>query len=197
LPLCAVLGMYFFATSVYPAIWPFWSTAKFGWGPTLIGATLAAFGITMALSQGLLTGPLVKRLGEWNLTLIGLGAGFVSCIAYGLAPNLMWVLIILLVHTPEGFVHPMLTAMMSREVPENAQGELQGGLGSLMNIAMMAGTVFYSQAFGYFMQPTAIFVSSGICFFIAAGLLLLTLLLLLTKSSRSAGTEPRFNPTPL
>ena len=197
LPLCAVLGMYFFATSVYPAIWPFWSTAKFGWGPTLIGATLAAFGITMALSQGLLTGPLVKRLGEWNLTLIGLGAGLVSCIAYGLAPNLMWVLIILLVHTPEGFVHPMLTAMMSREVPENAQGELQGGLGSLMNIAMMAGTVFYSQAFGYFMQPTAIFVSSGICFFIAAGLLLLTLLLLLMKSSRSAGTGPRFNPTPL
>ena len=29
LPLCAVLFLFFFASSVYPAIWPFWGMAKY------------------------------------------------------------------------------------------------------------------------------------------------------------------------
>ena len=92
--------------------------------------------------------------------------------AFGLAPSLIFVLAILVVHAPEGFVHPMLTAILSKAVPENAQGELQGGLSSIMNIAMMVGTVFYSLAFGYFMQPNPYVVSPNTGFFIAAGLLL-------------------------
>ncbi len=171
MPLCILLALYFFATSVYPAIWPFWATAKFGWGPKLIGTTLAAFGLAMAFTQGVLTGPLVKRFGERNLALAGLVGGVLGAIAFGLAPNLFFVLAILLVHAPEGFIHPMLTALLSKEVPENAQGELQGGLSSIMNMATMVGTVFYSLAFGYFMQPNPYFVSPNAGFFIAAGLL--------------------------
>ena len=52
------------------------------------------------------------------------------------------------VHGPEGFVHPMMTAMMSKAVPEDAQGELQGGISAVMNISMLAGTVFFAQVFG-------------------------------------------------
>ena len=171
MPLCILLGMYFFATSVYPATWPFWATAKFGWGPGLIGTTLAAFGLAMAFTQGVLTGPLVKRFGERNLAFAGFIGGVLGAIAFGLAPSLLFVLAILVVHAPEGFVHPMLNAMLSKEVPENAQGELQGGLSSIMNIAMMIGTVFFSLAFGYFAQPNPYWVSADADFFIAAVLL--------------------------
>ena len=170
-PLCALLGLYFFATSVYPAIWPFWATAKFGWGSTLIGTTLAAFGITMAITQGLLTGPLVKRFGELNLTGVGFFSGMISCALYAFAPNLISVLMILIIHAPEGFVHPMLNAIMSKEVPQNAQGELQGGLSGIMNIAMAVGTVFYSLSFGYFARENPIYISPGAPFLIAATLL--------------------------
>ena len=69
----------------------------------------------------------------------------------------------------------MLTAILSKAVPENAQGELQGGLSSIMNIAMMVGTVFYSLAFGYFMEPNPYVVSPNAGFFFAAGLLLVGL----------------------
>ena len=171
MPLCILLGMYFFATSVYPATWPFWATAKFGWGPGLIGTTLAAFGLAMAFTQGVLTGPLVKRFGERNLAFAGFIGGVLGAIAFGLAPSLLFVLAILVVHAPEGFVHPMLNAMLSKEVPENAQGELQGGLSSIMNIAMMIGTVFFSLAFGYFAQPNPYWVSADAGFFTAAVLL--------------------------
>ena len=73
-------------------------------------------------------------------------------------------------NAPEGFVNPMVSAILSKAVPENAQGELQGGLSSIMNIASMIGTVFFSLAFSYFMRPNPYLVSPSACFIIAAGL---------------------------
>ena len=64
LPMCAVLFVYFTASGVYPAIWPFWGMAKFGWSEAMVGLSLAAFGIITAFFQGFATGPAVKRFGE-------------------------------------------------------------------------------------------------------------------------------------
>jgi DHA1 family tetracycline resistance protein-like MFS transporter len=65
------------------------------------------------------------------------------------------VLVLLVLHAPEGFVHPMLAALMSRAVPEDAQGALQGGISAAMNLAMLAGTLFFTQIFGYFLSDAA------------------------------------------
>jgi DHA1 family tetracycline resistance protein-like MFS transporter len=186
LPLCVALFMYFFATSVYPALWPFWGTARFGWSSAVLGITLAAFGLIMALMQATMVGPVVKRIGEWNAALVGMAAAALGALLFGLAPGLLWVLLILFIHAPESFVHPMLTAIMSKEVPDDAQGELQGGISSIMNIAMMLGTVFYSQAFGYFLQPNPFFVSSSAGFFIAFVLVTITLAVLVRAKASTA-----------
>ena len=175
MPLCILLGLFFFATSVYPATWPFWATAKFGWGSGLIGLTLAVFGSAMAFTQGVLTGPLVKRFGERNLVFVGFLGAMIAALGLTLAPSLIFVLAILIVNAPEGFVNPMVSAMLSKAVPENAQGELQGGLSSIMNIATMIGTVFFSLAFSYFTRPNPYLVSPSAGFIIAAGLLLVGL----------------------
>ena len=148
--------------------------AKFGWSPSMVGLTLAVFGLLMAASQAGLTGPLVKRFGEWNVALFGLVAAVIAAFGYGLAGGLVMVVVMMVVHTPEGFIYPMLTAMMTRAVPENAQGELQGGLSAIINIAQLAGTVFFAQVFGRFMMPGAPFQSPSMGFFIAAGGLVLT-----------------------
>lgn len=180
LPLCAVLFLYFFASAVYPAIWAFWGTAQFGWTSTTIGITLAAFGILTAITQGLFTGPLVKRFGEWTMALVGMIASPIGCLVFFLATGLPPVILGLLVHAPEGFTHPMLMAIMSKEVPADAQGELQGGMSSIMNISMMFGTVFYGFAFRYFVEPNPILQSAGAGFLIAAILMACALLLALT-----------------
>ena len=167
-PLSAVLFVFFFASSVYPAIWPFWGMAKFDWSTKTVGLTLAAFGIIAAITQGALSGPLVKRFGEHKVALFGLIFAVIAAVGYGLAPGLLIVLIMLVIHAPEGLVHPMLIALMSKSVPDDAQGELQGGISSVMNVAMLAGTVFFSQAFGYLLDPAARVETAGTVFFIAA-----------------------------
>lgn len=173
LPMCAVLAAFFFFSSVYPAIWPFWAKAKFGWSEAMIGVTLAVFGVIMAIFQGALSGPAVKHFGEFRTVLIGLVSATIAATGYGLAGGLAVIVILMIVHGPEGFIHPMLTALMSQRVPEDAQGELQGGISAITNIAMLLGTVFFAQVFGFFLAgPMA---TPNMAFFIAGGGLLLTL----------------------
>ena len=180
-PLGIVMAGYFLATSVYPAIWSFWGIARFDWSEATIGLTLAAFGLVMAISQGLLTGPTVKYFGEWNTVILAMVSSLAASIGYGLAPNLTIIILLFLVHAPEGFAQPALTALMSRQAPDNAQGELQGGIASLQNIAMLAGTLFYALAFGWFMQPNPIAVTPNAGYFICFALLVMTLVYFLTQ----------------
>jgi MFS transporter, DHA1 family, tetracycline resistance protein len=184
LPLCGVLFGFFFASSVYPAIWPFWGIAKFGWSEAMVGATLAVFGLVMAGFQGGLTGPAVARFGTHRVALIGLCSAVIAATGYGLAGSLPIVILLMVIHGPEGFVHPMITAMLSKIVPENAQGELQGGLSAIMNVAMLAGTVFFSQVFGWFMRDGAAWQSPDMAFYMAAGCLALTLIAFVALTRR-------------
>jgi DHA1 family tetracycline resistance protein-like MFS transporter len=189
-PLGIVMTGYFLATSVYPAIWSFWGIARFGWSEATIGLTLAAFGLVMAISQGLLTGPTVKLLGEWNTVILALVSSLAASLGYALAPNLMVVILLFIAHAPEGFAQPALTALMSREAPDNAQGELQGGIASLQNIAMLVGTLVYALAFGWFMQPNPIAVTPSAGYYICFALLLATMAYFLTMKRPAAVTPP-------
>jgi DHA1 family tetracycline resistance protein-like MFS transporter len=180
LPLCAVLFLYMFASSVYPAVWPFWGIAKFDWSPFMVGVSLAAFGLITAICQGTLIGPAVARWGEVRVCLIGLVAAVLGLLGYGMATGMVMVVLFMLVHAPEGLVHPMLSAIMSKAVPEDAQGELQGGISSVMNLAMLCGTVFFANVFGYFLSPAAPFQSPDIAYFVAAAVIMVPALLFLT-----------------
>ena len=150
----------------------------------MIGLTLAAFGIVSALFQGGATGWAVKNFGEWNVALFGMVIGVIAVFGYGLATGLSMVLVLLVVHGPEGFVHPMLTAMISKEVPADAQGEMQGGMASIQSLAMLIGTLFFSQMFGFFLLPTSPIVSPDIAFFVAGGFIILALVIFLLKAQK-------------
>jgi DHA1 family tetracycline resistance protein-like MFS transporter len=179
LPLSLLMAIYFFGSSVYPAGWAFWGNAKYGWTPETIGLTLACFGIVMAFVQGVLTGPAVKLMGERGAAMLGLFMAIICTIGFANSPSLGLVLFFLVLHSPEGFVHPMLSALMSKEVPADAQGELQGGISSIMSLSMLFGTVFFSQIFGYFLKPGAWVTSPDVIYYIASALFVTTLLLFL------------------
>lgn len=177
LPLCLVMGFFFFATSVYPAVWSFWGIAKFGWSEEVVGLTLAVFGLVTALFQAFLTGPAMARFGESGTALLGLVCSVAVLFGYGLAGGLVAVLCLALLHGPEGFVHPIMTAMLTKRVPEDAQGELQGGISAVTNVAMLFGTLFYATVFAHFMAEGRTWQSPDMAYFVAAGCTLLVLVL--------------------
>ncbi len=187
LPMVLVLGLFFFSTSVYPAIWTFWGIAKFGWSEAMVGVTLAIFGLIAGAFQGFLTGPATARFGEWRVALFGMVCATLVVLGYGFVWSVLGVFVLMILHGPEGFVHPLFTALLTKRVPEDAQGELQGGLSAVMNVAMLFGTVFFALIFGHFWAEDRSWRSTDVAFWIAAGCLALTtVLFLLLKRSEKA-----------
>jgi DHA1 family tetracycline resistance protein-like MFS transporter len=187
LPMVLVLGLFFFSTSVYPAIWTFWGIAKFGWSEAMVGVTLAIFGLIAGVFQGVLTGPATKRFGEWRVAAFGLVCSTLVVLGYGFVGSVAMVFLLMVLHGPEGFVHPLMTALLTKRVPEDAQGELQGGISAVTNLAMLVGTVFFALIFGHFWAEERLWRSTDVAFWIAAGFLAVTtgLFLLLKRAERA------------
>lgn len=179
LPLLGVLAIYFFGSTVYPAIWAFWGSARFGWSEGMIGVTLAAYGVCSAVVQGGFSGPAVRWLGEYRVVLLSLALGTIMAVAYGFAGTTMWVFILTALHAPEELAFPVMNAILSRSVPEDAQGELQGGVSAASNLVMMFGTLFFAQVFAQSYDPAHPVLTTGIPFHVGAVFILASLILFL------------------
>jgi DHA1 family tetracycline resistance protein-like MFS transporter len=166
--LATVLFVFALGHSVYPAVWPFFTMHQFTWSEAMVGASLAFFGVMTAIVQGGLTGPIIKRLGERRAAILGLSASVLALTGFG-AAQAGWVMFAMMViGCLEGVAMPAVNAMMSQRVPANAQGELQGGVSSLQNIASVVGIVAMSQIFGVFASESAPIHAPGMPFFVAA-----------------------------
>ena len=62
---------------------------------------------------------------------------------------------------------PNTNALMSRRIPSNAQGELQGAVASLLSLGSIVGPVIMTQLFGHFSAPGARPHVPGAAFFFA------------------------------
>lgn len=165
------------AMYVYPVVWAYFTKEAFGWEPRVVGLSLATYGISMALVQGWLIRPVIARLGEFKTVILGFTIDILAFVALAIVWS-GWVVFALIPFTSLGaLAGPALQGMMSRAVPDDAQGELQGVLTSVNAVAMvlsppvMAGAFFAftkDDAFAYL--PGAPFILSAILALFAIGI---------------------------
>lgn len=170
--------LYEFAFMVYPAIWAYFSKARFDWSPSMIGLSLGAFGISLAVVQGGLVGTVIKHLGERRTILYGICFNgfaflFLSIVWSG------WVALAFIPLTAIGaVVTPTLQGQMSTLAAGDQQGELQGVIGSSRSLAAIFSPLLMTQIFWLatpstgFSLPGAPFLLScvlmGVCAFVFA-----------------------------
>lgn len=148
--LMVVTFIYAVAFFVYPAIWAYYGEARFGWGPGMIGASLAMFGIFIAIMQGVLIRPILRKIGERNAVLLGLGVDVVAFTALAFVTN-GWIALALTPLTAVGSIAgPAMQGIMSRTASDDQQGELQGALTSINAIATIIAPLLMTQTFWYF-----------------------------------------------
>jgi DHA1 family tetracycline resistance protein-like MFS transporter len=82
---------------------------------------------------------------------------------------------------------PATAAILSREVPANVQGELQGALAALHSITACFAPLVLTGLFSYFTSPAAPLHFPGIPFFAAAILTMVSLVLVLGALRRQHG----------
>ena len=78
--LCLSFFLFFLAFNGFTAILVLYFKQRFNWGPELATTAFLIVGVVATVVQGGLIGPLVKQLGEWKLTLIGLGLLILGCL---------------------------------------------------------------------------------------------------------------------
>ncbi len=135
------------AGMVMQSTWVLYVTYRFGWGPGATGISLALIGVCSSVAQIAVIGPYVKRFGERNALFAGVGFGTLALVICGLAPN-GWIFGIGIIPLCLwGLASAAGQAMMSRRVPAQEQGELQGAIGSIRGLAALFGPLIYTTAF--------------------------------------------------
>ncbi len=128
-----VLLMYQVGHDTLPSSWVWVTMAKFGWAEREVGLSLAALGLGTAIVQGGLVGLFARRFGEPTTAYIGLLGGALGFLGYAFAPTPALLFAAVPFACLLGLTMPSVRAMLSRAVPANAQGELQGAIGGIVS----------------------------------------------------------------
>ncbi|HOV96116.1 MAG TPA: TCR/Tet family MFS transporter [Thermomonas sp.] len=170
--LVAVIFIANFAHYVYPSTFVLFADAAFGWKEKQAGYVLALVGVLSVIVNVGLIGRLVKALGERRALLLGLGCGMLGFLIYGLAPA-GWVF---LLGMPMGalwaIAGPATQALITRQVPAEMQGRIQGSMSGLVSLAGIFAPLLFATSFGFFIGPHTPMHLPGIAFVLAALLLL-------------------------
>ncbi|MCU0760283.1 MAG: TCR/Tet family MFS transporter [Steroidobacteraceae bacterium] len=128
-----VLFMYQVGHDTLPSSWTWVTMAKFGWTEREIGLSLAALGLGTAVVQGGLVGLFTRKLGESTTVYIGLAGGALGFLGYAFSTTPAMLFASVPFACLLGLTMPAVRAMLSRAVPANAQGELQGAIGGIVS----------------------------------------------------------------
>ena len=159
----------------YPAVWSFYTKEAFAWSNAQIGLSIAIVGISFAVAQGWLIRLILPRLGEVGTAFWGFIVSIAGLVLFGLATE-GWMVYAIIPFTGLGaLITPAMTALMSRRVPADAQGELQGALSGVLGVTLIISPVLMTQTFGYFTSAGAPVYLPGAPFLAAAALMALAL----------------------
>ena len=176
--LCLAFFLFFLAFNGFTAVLVLYFKQSFGWGPGLAATAFLVVGVVATVVQGGLIGPLVKRFGEWRLTLAGLGFVIVGCSLIPLAnrsnaqPLVFGAVAVLALGT--GLVTPCLRSLVSRRLDSSGQGAALGSLQGLQSLGSFLGPPLAGAAYELVGQRSpfwlGILLLIGVAVLVAGGL---------------------------
>ena len=188
------IGLVFFLMTlghmVYPAVWSFVGSYRYGWSQREIGLSLGLYGLGGALVMALVLPRVIPRLGEWRTAAIGLAFTALAAFGYAAAWQGWMVYVVVGATCLEALADPPLRSLAAAKVPPSAQGELQGALTSLFSITSIITPLLYTGIFARFTAPGAPVTFGGAPYLVAGVFLLLALAALVLKVKRTDGAKP-------
>src|SRR5678810_828042 len=123
------------------------------------------------------------RLGKERSVYVGLMLYSIGFVLFAFATQGWEMFLFMVPYALGGIAGPALQGLISNQIPLNKQGELQGGLTSLMSACAIFGPVLMTALFSYFTGKDAPFKFPGAPFIVGA-ILTLTSAILAYKNYR-------------
>jgi DHA1 family tetracycline resistance protein-like MFS transporter len=165
--------------------WTFINIEKFGWSNGLIGLSLTAAGIMVVIVQGGLIRIINPKIGNEKSIFVGLVLYTLSLLLFAFATQSWMMFVFLIPYCLGGITGPSLQSIISKNVPQNEQGELQGSLTGLMSIASIIGPLLMTNIFTWFTSPTAPIQFAGAPFLAGSVLMLISVFIVANSIKKS------------
>jgi DHA1 family tetracycline resistance protein-like MFS transporter len=167
------LLLLFIASHAVQSNWTYYTMYKFHWTPEIVGYSLAVVGLLIAFVQGFLIRKVIPKYGENKTIYAGMAFYILGLLLFGLAPTGWMMFLFLIPYCLGGIAGPALQGIISKQVPDNEQGELQGALTSLMSLTAIIGPLLMNNLFAYATNKNSLFYLPGASFYLGAILMII------------------------
>ena len=185
-----VFFLYEFAFYVYPAVWVYYAKAQFGWDSGMLGVSLASFGISVAVVEGILIRRILPWLGERRTIVLGFIFSIGIFVVLGFLTSgfwAFWALLLAPISALGSVVIPAMHGIFAKKAEANQRGEIQGIVSSTQSLAVIFAPLVLTYDFYANTQPDGPIFLPGAPFLLAAAIVGLTLTLFVTRPKGSIG----------
>ena len=183
--LLLVFLLFTVGTSIYAAIWPFFTVERFNWSPGMIGISLTIYGVCFAIVQGVLVRPAIKIWGEKKTIIIGFCFEFSAMVTFAFLTDGKILIILIPLASLGVLAQPAIQAILSKSVGDDRQGAIQGVASSLNAIAMVITPITMTWILAVFSDKTAKYYFPGMPFLFSALMVLLCLFIISRRKPAS------------
>lgn len=175
--LVAAMFFMYFASHAVHGNWSFYTMYRYDWDERMVGLSLGAIGLLVALVQGGLVRFVNPRIGNGKSILLGFAFQAVGLTLIGLAVQDWMIFLFLIPYSLGGLAGPAIQSEITNHVPANEQGQIQGTLASLNSATATIGPLVMTNIFYYFTHDSAPFLFPGAPFILAAFLMIMAWLM--------------------
>jgi DHA1 family tetracycline resistance protein-like MFS transporter len=153
----AIIFLMQLASQSIASIWAYYNTLAFGWSEWNIGLSVALYGVLLVIVQGGLTGASIARFGAKTTCLVGFLFAIPAYSLFAFAPG-SWAMILgIVLGSFAGLTFPAMQQLMTERIAEDAQGELQGAIASMVSLTSIVGPIIMTGLFGAFADDQGLF----------------------------------------
>ncbi len=169
--------------------WTYFTMYKFDWSEGMVGLSLAVVGAMVGVVQAMLAQKSADTIGVGKSIIVGFGLYTIGMFLFSVASATWMMFLFLVPYALGGIAMPNLQSFMVSKVSPNEQGELQGGLTSLISLSTIIGPIMMTQVFFYFTSETSIVQFAGAPFLLGGVFMLVSFLIVFFTLDRSRSTE--------
>lgn len=175
-----ILGFVFIylAAHAVQSNWSYFTMYVFNWTEKQVGFSLAVVGVLTGIVQGGLIRYVNPKLGDEKSTYVGLSFYALGLILFAFATKSWMMFVFLIPYCLGGIAGPALQSIITKHVPANEQGQLQGSLTSLMSLTSILGPLIMTGLFDYATHETSSIHFPGAPFLLGMAFMLISIFII-------------------
>jgi len=155
MPLVVCIFLINIAAHAVQSTWSYFTMEKFHWNERMVGYSLGVIGILLTIVQAGLIRVIIPKLGLAKSIVTGLFLNCISLFAFGIVDTTLLLFVTSIFYVFAGIAGPAMQSSISNHTPANEQGQIQGGLTSIISLTAIIGPLVMTSLFSFFTKKMA------------------------------------------